>query len=210
MPLHRINFMDWYQQATPAEKSLYDKADSFSDLFDDMLFREGATTFELIQCQSQDPESGDWEDDTAPVPDDLAYFNLSRFRYKVEELEEGCEGATDFLNQTITVSPEALHDDSVILHELIHAHEYVLNELELYYHDAVLWALYEDLKHKIPNLDELITSHTHLMREYNIFMQGGSHDILFLLKSFDLDLRMGYPLGKVFGYGRKEEYKAAE
>lgn len=30
---------------------------------------------------------------------------------------------------------------------------------------------------------------------------GGVHDLLFLLKSFDLDLRMNYPLGTVFGYG---------
>jgi hypothetical protein len=31
--------------------------------------------------------------------------------------------------------------------------------------------------------------------------QGGCHGMVFYMKSLDLDLRMGYELGTVFGYG---------
>ena len=34
--------------------------------------------------------------------------------------------------------------------------------------------------------------------------------MLFLLKSFDLDLKMGYKLGTVFGYGMVDEQNASE
>ena len=46
----------------------------------------------------------------------------------------------------------------------------------------------------------------HILNETELQSQGGTHDILFLLKSFDLDLRKGYPLGTVFGYGRTEYF----
>ena len=52
-----------------------------------------------------------------------------------------------------------------------------------------------------------ITGHAHLLTGSTIYSSGGLHDILFLLKSFDLDIRMGYPLGTVFSYGREEEFK---
>ena len=68
----------------------------------------------------------------------------------------------------------------------------------------------EDLKTKIPKLDDIISSHAHLLTGSTIYYRGGLHDILFLLKSFDLDIRMGYPLGTVFGYGRADEFKDCE
>lgn len=103
--------------------------------------------------------------------------------------------------------PEAVDDDATILHELIHLHEYVINDLPMYFHDMVFWALYKDLKKKIPQLDEIITGHAHMLTEATLYSRGGLHDILFLLKSFDLDIRMGYPLGTVFAYGRADEFK---
>lgn len=39
---------------------------------------------------------------------------------------------------------------------------------------------------------------------------GGVHDLTFLLKSFDIDLRMGYKLGTVFGYGYDEGQKGLD
>lgn len=33
--------------------------------------------------------------------------------------------------------------------------------------------------------------------------------MLFLLKSFDLDLKMGYKLGTIFGYGMADEWDAS-
>jgi hypothetical protein len=56
-------------------------------------------------------------------------------------------------------------------------------------------------------LDEIITSHAHMLTGSSLYARGGLHDILFLLKSFDLDIRMGYSLGTVFAYGRSDEFK---
>ena len=95
-----------------------------------------------------------------------------------------------------------------ILHEMIHLHEYVINGLPLYFHDMIFWALYQDLREKIPALDEIVNHHSHQLTQSNLQSAGGNHDLLFLLKSFDLDIRMDYPLGTVFAYGRQDLFKS--
>ena len=90
---------------------------------------------------------------------------------------------------------------------MIHLHEFVLNEQPLFYHDALPWLLYSDLGKRIVKLDEAILIHIHILNQQAIYNYGGLHDILFLLKSFDLDIRMNYQLGTVFGYDAKELFK---
>ena len=201
-------YMEWYwTQATPDEKRLIDKIGDFEHLFEDMIFQEGTSTYELLQCKSKPQDSDEWIDDVADLPDQLDYFSYSFFHFKVKPLE-GCDGVFSYFDQTLTVTPKALENDSTILHELIHLHEFVINDLPMYFHDMVYWALYKDLKKKIAELDDIITGHAHLLTGSTIYSAGGLHDILFLLKSFDLDIRMGYPLGTVFAYGREDEFKA--
>ena len=200
-------FVDWYRvTASQEEKQLFDRVNEFADLFEDMLFRRETCTYSLIQCKSKSQDSDEWVDDEIDLPHELAYFSYTFFHFKVEQMED-CDGAFSHDDQALTVTPQALANDSTILHEMIHLHEYVINDLPLFYHDMVYWALYKDLKEKIPALDDIITSHAHLLTGSTIYSSGGLHDILFLLKSFDLDIRMGYPLGTVFAYGREEEFK---
>ena len=200
-------YCDWYEnQATDQEKYLVEKVISFSDLFADMLFEPETSTFKLIQCQSRMSESGEWTDAKIILPSELSAFTYSFFHFKVASLEKG-GGLFNPREQALIISPESLENDSIILHELIHLHEFVLNELPMFYHDMVYWALYKDLKEKIPQLDDIITGHAHLLTGSLIYLKGGVHDILFLLKSFDLDIRKGYPLGTVFAYGRDIELK---
>lgn len=45
-------------------------------------------------------------------------------------------------------------------------------------------------------------SQEQLAKRIKIAQAGGNHDILFFLKSLDVDLRCGYTLGTVCGYGR--------
>ena len=142
-----------------------------------------------------------------PIPSELAEFSYQWFDFKVKSLK-GRLGEFNPANQTLTVKPAALEDGSTILHELIHLHEFVIDGLPMFYHDMVYWALYKDLKKKIPRLDNLITDHAHMLTGASIYSRGGLHDILFLLKSLELDIRMGYPLGKVFGYGLAEELES--
>ena len=199
-------FFEWYwNNPSENDKSLYDMVCNFGPLFEDMTFQPGTSSYAMIQCKSQNPDSGTWEDDEAPMPFELEYFSYQWFLYKVEELPD-CEGYFSGEEQVLCIDPKSM-DDASILHEMIHLHEYMLNELPLFFHDTLLWSLYSDLKEKIPDLDEIITSHAHILTEWSLYKNGGNHDILFLLKSFDLDIQKGYPLGTVFAYGRADNFK---
>lgn len=140
------------------------------------------------------------------LPDELGCFSYNWFKIKVEDLAQ-YDGCYKSDKQILCVSPKSVDDDIVILHEMIHLHESVVNTLPLYYHDMLYWALYQDLREKIEGLDNAITQHANLLNEWHLHTTGGLHDILFLLKSFDLDIRKEYPFGTIFGYGRVDEFK---
>lgn len=133
----------------------------------------------------------------------MEFFDYSFFNYSVEHLD-GCLGYYNHAEQLLCVDTDSLNNKSTILHEMIHLHENVINELPMHYHDMLLWSLYSSIKRSIPDIEEIITNHAHILNEHQLYMDGGEHDILFLLKSFDLDIRMSYPLGTVFAYGRSE------
>lgn len=195
---------DWAKSnPSDEERKLFDRLYVLGDYFSDMLFEEGSLTGELIKCQSQ-LDDGSWQDDTVVLPHELKDFRYTYFKRKVESLENNCAGYFDPKEQLLCISKEYLENDSIILHEMIHLHEFVLNGLPLFYHDTLLWALYVDLKEKINNLDRIILGHAHILAEQKIYNKGGMHDILFLLKSMDLDIKMDYSLGTVFGYELKE------
>lgn len=202
-------FMEWYStQAAPEERRLVDKVFRFETRFKDLIFKKGTSTYKLLQCQSKLQNSNKWIDGVTELPHQLTYFSYMWFHFKVEPLPFLCRGVFEQEKQTLTVTPEVLEKNSTILHELIHLHEFVINSLPMYFHDMVYWALYKDLKKKIPELDDIITGHAHLLTAKSIYKRGGLHDTLFLLKSFDLDIRMRYKLGRVFGYGLVEELKS--
>lgn len=198
---------DWQLTASPDELHLLDKVYSFSDLFNDMIFAKGSSTYDFVKCQVKDTDSDEnaWiDDDSLLLPEEIEYLNYGSFTYHVKDLGKanGQFSGEDF---SISISPNSIDDDSVILHELIHLHEFVIDLLPTFFHDAILFCLYKDLSKKICDLDDRIEAHGHILNSSAIAAIGGEHDILFLLKSFDLDLRKGYKLGTVFGYGLTEE-----
>ncbi len=211
MNMSEDRFFEWFWSNAPTddERILVDMVGDYEDYFQDMLFEPGTSTYELIQCKSKRADSDEWIDDEAPRPDELAYFTHTFLKYKVEDLED-MNGYYNHEEQLICVSPEGLRDKCTVLHEMIHMHEALINEMPMYFHDMLYWALYQDLRKKIPKLDEIISGHAHLLTGSSIYSQGGLHDILFLLKSFDLDIRMKYPLGTTFGYGRAKEFEGYE
>lgn len=201
-------FMEWRcKEATDEEIALFEKVADFQELFDDMLFQENTSTYKLIQCESQPQGSSEWISDVVSLPESLEYFSYTFFHFKIEKMP-GYDGCYNHKEQLLSVAPSAANDDGTILHEMIHLHESVINDLPMYYHDMIYWCLYDDLKNKIPKLDEIIADHAHLLTESSIYAKGGLHDILFLLKSFDLDIKKGYSLGTIFGYGRAKEFQS--
>ena len=200
------DFINWlYFEASEQEKTLAYKVEKFGMLFEDMLFKPGTSSYELTKVQVKD-QAGNWFCAGMDLPEELEYFDYSAYYFKVEELPD-CDAYYDNAEKLLCVSPESLSSDSTVLHEMIHLHECLINELPLYFHDMLCWALYKDLKEKTPKLDEIITRHAHILTGSSLYAEGGLHDVLFLLKSFDLDIREGYPLGTVFSYGKDDEFK---
>lgn len=90
-------------------------------------------------------------------------------------------------------------NDSILLHEMIHAYEFMLTEYSNYQQFLVL-ELYKKLLPKIPDLDRIIKWDIHIKNSVY-------HSLLFLLKSIDLDLQLMQPLGTIYGYGRYYDLK---
>lgn len=198
MIMDESRYLNWHRTASKEDKKLRDRIDKLGDYFLDMLFEEHSLVGQMIECQVK-MEDGRWQDEVVRLPDEIKYFSYNYFDVKVEPLE-GCGGYFSKKVQLLCISKENIEKDNVILHEMIHLHEFVVNEQPLFYHDTLLWALYNDLKDKIKDVDKVISGHAHILGEQDIYCKGGLHDILFLLKSLDLDIKMGYRLGTVFGY----------
>ena len=85
---------------------------------------------------------------------------------------------------------------------MIHAHEQIIKDFKYrIFSENLLLQLYNKLSHKIENLDDIIKSHSEFIHQSDMAVNSGEHGLLFLLKSLDLDIRFGFPLGTVFGYG---------
>ena len=161
------------------------------------------------------------------LPDEISLASdVDNFSYVVGELANGTMAETNIKTHTVTVAPEYENDDTVLLHELIHVFEWFYrpeNEpyknqygtmvspyIAPFIRDVLFISLYnyvnKRVKEKYPNedLDLRILEHAHYLPGEQITLQGGNHDILFYLKSLDLDLRLGFPLGTVCGYGRDD------
>ena len=204
------NFFDWYHnKASKEERVLSDCIMEYSsEFFPDFRFETGSIISDYIAAQSLNDEEETWfDDDIRPPYEFITYFDqlvLKSTQYIVKPLEDDCEGLFNTQDFSITIPPQNLNDQCTILHESIHLHETVIDQIPKFYHDILLLCLYKDLKAKIPDLDDRILDHTHVYLGNQITALGGNHDVLFFLKSLDLDLRCGYKLGTVCGYGRDE------
>ncbi|MCL4419554.1 hypothetical protein M1146_05660 [Patescibacteria group bacterium] len=93
----------------------------------------------------------------------------------------------------IEIRPE-YNNDLTLLHEIIHAFEFMLSGVRL--DNFVTVRLFVELSYKIPNLSELINRDSHL--------DNKEHTTLFLLKSLKLDLELNLKSGTIYAYGRED------
>ena len=153
----------------------------------------------------KNPETGEylteeeWEETRFLMPEILKELGYVPFEFEMGKVgTSNYGGRFDKESMTMRIGPKSIDNDVVILHEMIHMHEAILERVPSFYHDKVYLCLYQELKEKISNLDELLNRATNLLAEQLMELEAGSHDILFFLKSLDLDLRMGYELGTIF------------
>ncbi len=193
---------EWYHhEATPDEKEIYDCIWKHRRLFDDLSFQNNSCTFSLFEDNDEHVLQSFFDNLIVKIcdfkdPNLLASYNSEY--------------------HTITVSPKVKTEEYCILHEMIHMFDKTYDGLSGL-RDAVRWRLYYSLRNKISGLDQAILDFTKarsLMsinrcpENRDLFRQ--KHDTLFLLKSFDLDMKMGYQFGTVLGYGYAEKFKYLE
>lgn len=159
------------------------------------------------------------EDDTfklrftdLPFPDDLTTLALDNYHYAVADRPDWTPGAYDSNTKTLTVDPRAVDDDHVLLHELIHLAEDNLDRVpdSQIFRDAMFWNLYMKLVSQIGDLPNRINAFMSMDNLVRIHEDGGAHDLLFFLKSLDIDLRHGWPLYTTFGYDLSERLDAVQ
>jgi hypothetical protein len=195
---------------TDEERRLTEKAMKFEDdYFEDITFRPGTPIHEyFIHVPAPDPEDCEKEGEGGFNIETLG-LSITSYSFKVSKLRNS-QGWTNGKKLIITISAKYLEDDSTLLHEMLHAYEdtllirdYLLYRLTL--RDLLTHFLYKDLSDKINRLDFKIHEYIHLRPYDDQTRGGGFHSLLFLLKSLDLDLRLGTKLGTVFGYGLDKE-----
>lgn len=135
---------------------------------------------------------------------DCPFLNLESnyYRYYIVNDSSDFNGCCYSLEHKIEITKPNVENKAVILHEMIHAHESIIQEKNPIFFEFLLLQLYNKLALLINDLDTRIIEHSELYGQNQISHSGGYHGILFYLKSLDLDLRCKYPLGTVCSYGR--------
>ena len=172
-----------------------------AEFFDDMSFEE----YSIVGKYGKLVDGG-----IHPALEKLQNIDWESYTFCVGEFENPEFLASfDPRTKTLTVSEKYLTEDYVLLHELIHIHEHILDTLPAYYRDILTLSLYNDLSPKLKkrgnDLDAMLASFCLIVNEGMMDSAGGTHSPLFFLKSLDLDLRKGYPLGRVLSYGWEEK-----
>jgi len=195
------DWKDWYVEAKDEEKEIYNLICDYKDYFKDLTLQEGSCTYTIFEKKVE--------------------FNLQVFFdnlvVRVKNFKNpdilACYNSKDHI---VTVSPKVKTEQYCIPHEMIHMLD-TAYDMVSGLRDAVKWRLYYDLREKINGLDQAILDFTKLSSLMSInrcpenprvFLQG--HDTLFLLKSFDLDMKMDFPFGTVLGYGYTDKFKYLE
>lgn len=196
---------DWnewyYREATPDEKEIFDFIWRNRFLFDDLSLQEDSLMFSIFENNNG--------------PGLQSFFN--NLIVKVQQFNDpNLLASYNSKAHIIKVSPQALTKEYCFLHEMIHMFDKTYDEISGL-RDAVRWRLYYSLQDKIHGLDQAILEFTKIRSLMGInrcpenpafFLQ--KHDTLFLLKSFDLDIKMDYPLGTVLGYSYDKKFEYLE
>lgn len=161
------------------------------DLFSDMDLTEFGQ--DLFEYEMQ-MENEDWVSSIDDCPQDL---NLNGWRLRYVEDDGNIGGKCMGKKKTMLMMESYRHDGTVLLHEVIHAYEFMLEKYPQYL-QYVLLRLYVKLSEKIPNLLLMLNDDTHVV--FSV------HTPLFMMKALDLDLRLNLPLGTIYAYGRESMF----
>ena len=130
---------------------------------------------------------------------DLGY-NLELNDMKISISEDYSMSAYHANTKTLQLLPEHVDDENVLLHEMIHAFEFLLDDTVPALREILALQLYKKLSAKHPDLDAYLDNFLNRRTFLDIAKDGGPHGLLFALKALDIDDRKGWKPGTTFGY----------
>lgn len=196
-----INILEKFSEdaANPAN-NLYWKAVHFIEecsYFSDMEYDydNPYCQFLLAYYENMDYNSPNFADRFFPKLSNFIYEDLKgRILSTFDK-----EGSIMIINSDLDEEEENI----ALLHSLIHYYEDKLNNVSYHYHDILVIALYRSLSRKVEDLDDLIIEYGRIQNiEHMDSDIHDEHDILFLLKSFDLDIKMDLEIGTIYNNGK--------
>lgn len=183
---------EWWSNRTPDQYELQELCFDYEEkYFEDMCLEEGSILNDVIET-------------VLNYTDGIFLGIDGKLRLYIVDTDDfnGCFYPNE---EKIEISKPYINDKSVILHELIHYFEYQLEkEVQPFIRELLVLELYNKLLPQIDDLKERILNHCELYGYTETFSGHGEHGVLFFLKSLDLDIRCGYSLGTVCGYGRNK------
>lgn len=186
-------YREWWESRTSEQYELQGLSlDLQYEYFEDMMLEDGSLLNDVIE--------------RALNYTDGIFLGLTdaNIRFYIVE-NKGFAGCFYGDERKIEIDRKYITDKKVVLHELIHFFEYQLEkEMNPFIRELLMLELYNKLLPQIDDLRERILNHCELFGYEYTFRTHGEHGVLFFLKSVDLDIRCGYPIGTVCGYGRDE------
>lgn len=192
-------FAKWYNESSKKERELYRLMCQFElEYFEDLTLK----IFEKSKDFETTHDDGTVEYvDMPPISLDAEY----KIRVEMASNKETANAQCDTKNRVITLFNGRYEKSKniTLLHEMIHAYEYKLREL-MTWRDFVLIYLYKKMSKKIgmTKLRSILSTESHPW-----FFINTAHNLLFVLKCIELDIRLKKKLGSVLAYGRDEWYK---
>lgn len=199
---YQMRYANWMSTKNKAEGKLYETVlDYDADYFQDMRFAEDSIVAPFLKFDIEEA-CGEMVEQVSEIEDKFTCIGTNGYRFLIASLDDDTCAITNSEERVVTFHPDHAENKIVILHELIHVHENILGQGWSQLKEILLLQLYRKLQGCIPELDNRIIDHAHLIPGVDIARVGGSHGILFFLKSLDLDLRCNWKLGTVCMYGR--------
>lgn len=135
---------------------------------------------------------------------DYGHFPRIEFvTFSLKENDDEILGSYDIEEQHISVVNGC--EVTTLLHEMIHYYDHALERLSPAVRELVLVVLWEKVSKNVDNLLERCSKFLELVEHNDLEAEGGQHGLLFLLKSFDIDIRLELPLFTTLGYGYTED-----
>jgi hypothetical protein len=190
-----------YERMNTLERKIWNRMINYNEqYFYDMQFRPRQLQRFLTHWEYDENGKPVACVDDLPGCEDMV---LVSWTIKLVKRPKGYLGKCEKRNKLIRLKANLSRQELkyVILHELIHVYEFTLWER---YRQILCIYFFKKLSRRIGErkLFELV----HMDEFAYLNRAGYGHNVLFMLKSLDLDLRLGLSLGTIYGYERERYF----